>query len=760
MSITEQEQQQSAPSLLADALPVSVETALRERRNGTGDQPLVVSVKTDIGADGKIGERWVVADTHAVRVLSQNGDGRARIDADLPLADVIDFRTENLVGGGALLAQRGTDVVELARFTTPLVGRMGSVARTLSALAKGEELPEVHDEEVRKCPKCGRPLGKNSNVCRACIDKKATLARLFAYAREFKVQAVVLTLLMFGAIAMDLVPGIIIKRMTDDALVPQVAVAPNIALGRLGVLVGLLILARVVAMGLTIVRGRLSAYLSAIITYRLRTQVFDRLQELSLSYYDKRQTGAIMTRVTQDVNELNNFLVDGLQLLVVHGLTILGILIVLMLNDWKLTLLVLLPIPLVVWATRTTWRFLRRRMERLWHLRSALAAGLNATLSGTRVVKAFAQEEREINRFQRRATELYQVNLSVENQWATIFPMLGLLMTSGSFIVWYLGGRQVILQEISLGTVQMFLFFLGQLYGPLQAMTRIADWLSRATTSAERVFEVLDTEPDVADAPDAVKMPRIEGSLKFENVSFAYDKSRRVLENVDLEVKPGEMIGLVGHSGAGKTTIINLLSRFYDPVEGRILIDGVDMRKVSLNDLRRQLGIVLQEPFLFPGTITENIAYGKPGATPEEVMRAAKAANAHDFIMRFPDGYDTQVGERGARLSGGERQRISIARAILHDPRILILDEATASVDTETEKQIQEAISRLITGRTTFAIAHRLSTLRNADRLVVIDKGRVAEIGTHDELMNKEDGIFRKLVDMQTEINKMRILEE
>jgi len=220
------------------------------------------------------------------------------------------------------------------------------------------------------------------------------------------------------------------------------------------------------------------------------------------------------------------------------------------------------------------------------------------------------------------------------------------------------------------------------------------------------------------------------------------------------------MIGLVGHSGAGKTTIINLLSRFYDPVEGRILIDGVDMRKVSLNDLRRQLGIVLQEPFLFPGTITENIAYGKPGATPEEVMRAAKAANAHDFIMRFPDGYDTQVGERGARLSGGERQRISIARAILHDPRILILDEATASVDTETEKQIQEAISRLITGRTTFAIAHRLSTLRNADRLVVIDKGRVAEIGTHDELMNKEDGIFRKLVDMQTEINKMRILEE
>ncbi|HVK04151.1 MAG TPA: ABC transporter ATP-binding protein [Armatimonadaceae bacterium] len=743
-----------------EEMPSGVEAAWKERRNGSGDLPLTVAVKADIGPDGAVGERWVVADESAVRVFTSDGNGQARVDLDLPLEKITDFRTEHLVGGGSLLAERGTDLVEIARYTTPLAGRMGNVARTLAAQVKGEELPEIGDEEERKCPKCGRPLGKNSNVCRACIDKKATLKRLFSYAAEFKVQAILVTLLMFGAIAMDLVPGIVIGRMTDEALAPRVAVPDNVALGRLGWLVAVLVATRVVAMFLTIVRGRLSAYLSAVITFRLRTQVFERLQTLSLSYYDKRQTGAIMTRVTQDVNELNNFLVDGLQLLVVHGLTIVGIIVVLLIANWKLTLLVLLPIPLVVWATRATWKFLRGQMERLWHLRSSLAAGLNATLTGTRVVKAFAQEDRESVRFRKRATDLYEVNLGVENWWATIFPALSLLMTSGSFIVWYLGGRQVILDEISLGTVQMFLFFLGQLYGPLQAMTRIADWLSRATTSAERVFEVLDSEPDVDDAPNAVKMPRIEGAVTFENVSFGYDKTRRVLENVDLEVKPGEMIGLVGHSGAGKTTIINLLSRFYDPVEGRILIDGVDMRDVDLHDLRRQLGIVLQEPFLFPGTITENIAYGKPDATPEEVMRAAKAANAHDFIMRFPDGYDTQAGERGTRLSGGERQRISIARAILHDPRILILDEATASVDTETEKQIQEAIARLITGRTTFAIAHRLSTLRNADRLVVIDKGKVAEMGTHDELMAKEDGIFRRLVDMQTEINKLRVLGE
>jgi ATP-binding cassette subfamily B protein len=448
--------------------------------------------------------------------------------------------------------------------------------------------------------------------------------------------------------------------------------------------------------------------------------------------------------------------VDGLQFLVVNGLTILGITAVLLAFNPLLTLLVLLPVPLVIYITRRTWRFLWGNLSRMWHLRSRLGAGLNSVLNGVRVVKAFAQEPREIDQFNTRATNLYKAGLTVEQWWATLFPPLNFLMTAGTFIVWYVGGRQVISTVITLGTLNMFLFYLGQLYGPLQGMTRIADWLSRALTAAERVFEVLDTEPDVTDAPDSVSLPVIKGEVEFKNVSFGYDKARRVLENVDLHVQPGEMIGLVGHSGAGKTTIINLISRFYDPVEGAVLIDGVDMRKVKVGDLRRQLGIVLQEPFLFPGSIAENIAYAKPDATPEEIMRAAKAANAHDFIMRFPDGYDTQVGERGTRLSGGERQRLSIARAVLHDPRILILDEATASVDTETEKQIQEAIGRLIKNRTTFAIAHRLSTLRNADRLLVMEKGKVVELGTHDELMAKPEGVFRRLVEMQTEINKLR----
>ncbi len=746
---------------LLEELPAPVETTLKAHRNGTGGEPLDIAVKTDLGPDGNLGERWIVVDKHAVRVLTPgvNGhSGETHVDITVPLAEIRSARTDSLVGGGALVVDRGSDTVEIARFTTPLAGRMGDVARALDALAKNEEPPVSNlDDEDRNCPKCGRPLPKDNDVCRFCLDKRATFARLFSYAAPYKLHAAGLVALMFAATAAGLAPGVIVKDLTDNVLAPRAPVATDVRFTTLGWLIAALIATQLLNVGLTVLRGRLSAYLSGTITYKIRTQLFDRLQELGLSFYDKRQTGALMTRVTQDVNELNNFLVDGLQILVVNGLTIAGIVVVLLSYNWRLTLLVLLPIPLVVYISRATWKFLRRRMQRLWHLRSVMGATLNSTLSGARVVKAFAQEDKEIDRFHKRASDLFKTNLAVEQWWATLFPLIGFLMTAGSFIVWYMGGGQVVRGEITLGTLQMFLFFLGQLYGPLQGMTRIADWLSRALTAAERVFEVLDTDADVADAADAVALPHIRGEIEFDNVSFGYDKARRVLENVSLHIAPGEMIGLVGHSGAGKTTIINLISRFYDPVEGAIKIDGVDMRKVKVSDLRRQLGIVLQEPFLFPGTIAENIAYAKPDAPPEDIMKAAKAANAHHFIMRFPDGYDTQVGERGVKLSGGERQRLSIARAILHDPRILILDEATASVDTETEKQIQEAIGRLIKGRTTFAIAHRLSTLRNADRLVVIDKGKLAESGTHDELMQLENGIFRRLVEMQTEINKLRV---
>jgi ATP-binding cassette subfamily B protein len=748
---------------LLEELPKELSQTLAAHRNGTGDLPLQVAVQSDRVANGDFGSRWLVADSKALRVYTVGDTGKSSLDLTLPLVDVESVRDEAMVGGGSLFAVRKDtgDTIELLRYGTSLAGNMAGVARVLHASAKGEPLPEDADtiDDRRVCPKCGRPLPKNNGVCQACLNQGKTLARLFQYATEKRGLVVLLAVLMIAGTAAQLAPGVVVRHLTDDVLVARPGATSQERLSTLPMLVFALVASQLLAAGITIIRGRLSSYLSNSITLRLRTDLFNHLQKLGLSFYDKRQSGALLARVTQDVTELNNFLVDGLQFLVVNGLAIVGIVGILMYYNPLLTFLVILPLPIVIFVTRLTWRFLRRYLERMWHLRSVMTAALNSTLSGTRVVKAFAQEDREKDRFQKRVGGLYDVSLKVDQNMATVFPLLGFLMSAGSFVVWYIGGSNVVNGLMTLGTFQMFLFFLGQLYGPLQQMTRIADWLSRAVTAAERVFEILDTEADVQDTAEAKPLQRIEGAIKFENVSFGYDKVRRVLDGVDLDVKPGEMIGLVGHSGAGKTTIINLISRFYDPTEGRILIDGQDMKNIKLNDLRRQLGIVLQEPFLFPGTIADNIAYANPEASPEEIMRAAKAANAHEFVMRFPDGYDTQVGERGVRLSGGERQRLSIARAILHNPRILILDEATASVDTETEAEIQQAIQRLISGRTTFAIAHRLSTLRNADRLVVMDKGKVAEVGTHDELMNKENGIFRRLVDMQLEINKLRVLE-
>jgi ATP-binding cassette subfamily B protein len=478
------------------------------------------------------------------------------------------------------------------------------------------------------------------------------------------------------------------------------------------------------------------------------------MERLSLQFYDKRRVGALMSRLTRDTGGLQDFIVDGLPYLVINCLLIVGILTFMLWTSWELTLYTLLPIPLLIIWGAVFWKRMHRLFKKWNEKWSQLTDRTAESLTGIRVVKAFAQEKREIAAFTKVNAEASVAGIATEINRTTFFSTVTLLTGVGVLIVWYFGGQEVMLGELTVGMLVQILAYMWMVYGPLEWFGQVNSWITRAFAGAERIFEIIDTEPESYEDPNAVPMPKMEGRVTFEHVTFGYDKSKPVLHDINIDVRPGEMIGLVGKSGVGKTTTINLIARFYDVDRGGISIDGVDLRQIKLQDLRRQIGIVLQEPVLFSGTISENIAYGNADARFEEIIAAARLANAHNFIIAKPDGYETQVGEQGKTLSGGERQRVAIARAMLHNPRILILDEATSSVDVETEKQIQQAIGRMVEGRTTFAVSHRLSTLRHADRLVVLDGGRVIEVGSHEELMERK-GAFYELVNLQRKASKI-----
>jgi ATP-binding cassette subfamily B protein len=740
-----------------NALPAPPEENRAEENGGEEtNEPRRIAFATDISAEGTFGEEWLVVDEEKVYVFSPNGGERAHLRHAVPLARIKQAKTEMGVGNGSLEVRTDTETIPLVRFSQATVAEANTIARSINALAKGEAPKEEKLEEKRFCPRCKRALPEDTDVCPACVNKRAVLLRLFQFLAPYKPLAAGSILILLGMTITDLAPPWIGGRIVDTLTNPR-KYNPNHSLTPLIALVVMLAATRLVMAGLMYGQRRLNSWLGARVLVDIRIRLFEKMNLLSLGYYDKRTTGSVMARITNDSDNLWDFLTDGIPWLLSTTLTLVGTSLILFKMNWQLALLLLLPGPFIYALNRWFMPRARSRWQHVWHRISKLYSALNSSLNGMRVVKAFAQEGHEVAHFRERNMQVFEASFAANSMWATYWPLLSIVMSLGSYIIWLVGGYKVLHGTMTIGILTAFSGYLMQFYMPFQNFSRVMDWTTRSLTAAERVFEVLDTEPDVQEAKNAATMPEIQGAVEFENVAFTYDKAKRVLDDFSLKVEPGEMIGLVGHSGAGKSTIINLLARFYDVTEGSITVDGVDLRQIKQDDFRHQLGIVLQEPFLFPGTIRSNIAYAKPDATIEEIMRAAKAANCHEFILKFPDGYDTQVGERGQRLSGGERQRISIARAILHDPKILILDEATASVDTETEKQIQEAIARLVQHRTTFAIAHRLSTLRHASRLVVMKEGKMVECGTHDELMAL-DGEYAKLVKIQTEVNKIRAI--
>ncbi|HTI73217.1 MAG TPA: ABC transporter ATP-binding protein [Candidatus Limnocylindria bacterium] len=751
---------------------------------------VVAVVGTDVNSSGHFAEEWLVVTPTGLTVyVPKEGGFRPRLE--IKLAEVKKVVADGLVGGGALLAETDGASVEIVRYSNAKQRSFSRVARYIKGIKRYErqvekarqgekdddgnpveapkEVPrlEADKEDQKRCPNCHLLLPEGSQVCPSCMSKGKVIRRMLAYLKPHRREVLIIWAMMLVGLCFSLVPTYLTRPLTDQVLSPvKNALSTAERLRLLGWLVATLGVVQLLGQALAVWRGRLTVGLGQQLSHELRSDVFRHLQSLSLKYFDKRPAGTLIARVTRDTHALESVLVESIQNFFSNIFLFVGIGIVLLCMNWKLTLLVFIPAPIVLVLSKISWDRMMNVWRRAWHLHSRLTATVSDSLSGVRVVRAFAKEDREIVRFGKHSTELYQAEVAAEHMWVTFFPILFFIMSIGNLIVWYVGGYKVIQDStlgaqllpdqkvFTLGQFFTFLGYLGQFYGPLQFMSRVADFLSRSLASAERVFEVLDTESDVQDAKAPVPMPRIDGRVEFKNVTFGYELHKPAIKDVSFTVAPGEMIGLVGKSGAGKSTAINLICRFYEVQEGEVLIDGVNIKDIAQNDLRSQIGVVLQEPFLFSGSIYDNIAFARPTATREDIMAAAKAANAHDFIVQKPDGYDTQVGERGQTLSGGERQRISIARAILHNPRILILDEATASVDTDTEKQIQDAIARLIKGRTTFAIAHRLSTLRNATRLVVLKDGKVAEIGTHEALIEKK-GEFYRLVQIQQEMNKI-----
>ncbi len=678
-----------------------------------------------------------------------------------PLDGVEKIRCEELLTGVRLVASGGGEDRVILYATYRCSKSLYAFCDAFEEYRKTGAFPAVR-EETERCPHCGRPYPPGRRYCRFCNRKSALIAKLMPFLRRYRAQValVILTILLSSGMSL-IAPFLSRKVLYDEVLSPEGSLFGQILLLAAAVALANLLVA-VVNMFNAIVVAKVSAFVS----YDLKKTIFSAFERLSYSFFTSRHTGKLMTQINTDAETLYVFFCDALPYFITNALQIVAIAVVMSVVQPVLTLSIFLPLPLLFFGYYLVLRYLKKLHAENFNYRSRFQSILSDVLGGMRIVKAFSREKTEVERFDGASRTLAASNVRISITSRTFMPLLNVWVRLMSYLVWGLGGYLVIRAAsgagtgMSYGELMLFQSYLSLIYGPLNFFADFFADLASSLNAMQRLFEIVETEPEVKEKEDAVTPDRVRGLVEFDHVTFSYTPGKKTIKDVSFTVPAGSTLGIVGHTGAGKSTLANLLTRLYDVGEGAIRIDGTDIRDLSFKTLRDSIAIVSQETYLFRGSILDNIRYASPEATEEEALAAARAAGCHDFIMAFPDGYDTVVGYDKKLLSGGEKQRISIARAILKDPDILILDEATSAMDTKTERQIQAALAAITKDRTTISIAHRLSTLRDADRLIVMEEGALVEEGTHEELLRREDGVYAKLYRLQMEALKNIGIEE
>lgn len=664
------------------------------------------------------------------------------------LTELEDIRHQVLVNNGLLIIKKDGKERIAARFSMRYLTAVSYIATGARWLSDGYEEKVVSTEIERICSRCGR--GMRTSRCLHCDGRWQSIKRFWKLCGSFQKRLILVSICMILAALINLITPEIQQQFIDDSLLHRTGDGSDVALFVIKMFVVLSLL-----LAVNLLRNWWCATLGAGISMELRTKMIEKIQELSLSFIHKRKPGDIINRVINDTAHVRRFMEDIFSNMISTMIMMIGAFVAMLVMSPVLTVCSTGLILAVIGLHRIFRRYSHRLFRIQRHKEDKMHSALQDVISGIRVVKVFGKEKEESVRFKKDVGGYARAQRNAETFWAVFFPVLTFIMGLGVYLATYFGGLDVLNGRMTVGQLMQFITYTGILYGPLGWLNRLPMMFRRMVTSLERIYDVLDEIPDVDNKEKPVRL-EVGGRISIDNITFGYESYEPVLENVSLDVEEGEMIGLVGPSGAGKSTLINLIMRLYDVNRGKITLDGHDLRDIDKAYYHSQIGVVLQETFLFSDTILNNLRFAKPDATLEEIIKAAKAANAHDFIIKTPDGYNTYVGEHGYNVSGGQRQRIAIARAILTNPRILILDEATSALDTESEYLIQQALERLQAGRTTFAIAHRLSTLRKADRLVVIDEHRIAEVGSHNELLQK-GGIYAGLVEAQLEMQNVTV---